>query len=161
MRIYTKFEWHESKGNRFWKSSCKLQLGRRDELYPIGQSLTLPVSRRSNYFEACLSGVARNPSPSPRARMVDVGAVFTGELAVCGRMLRQWYNRMILGAPGPFPVCKLATYNYHTSRLQLPLQCFGERCTDAPPDRRFKPNFSRSWRGETRSSGFDELCQPR
>lgn len=23
-------------------------------------------------------------------------------------------SRMVLRAPGPFPVCKLATYNYHT-----------------------------------------------
>lgn len=52
---------------------------------------------------------------------------------------------------GHSPVCKLATYNYHTSRLQLPLQRF-ERTLRGwirmrHPADGFKRNFSRNWRG--------------
>lgn len=52
---------------------------------------------------------------------------------------------------GHSPVCKLATYNYHTSRLQLPLQHF-ERTLRGwirmrHPADGFKRNFSRNWRG--------------
>lgn len=107
-----------------------MQLGRRDELlsHRANPLSSLPPSLPPPYPDDRTTSRLVSPvyllQPTPSSPSSSSSSTITGwcwggfhrgEFAVCGRMLRQWYNRMILGAPGPFPVCKLATYNYHTS----------------------------------------------